>query len=139
MNQLHKPETMPKIRIACKARWSYDLRIYLDDQIIGILPLNETREIDLPAGEHKLKAKLGFYGSKDYLFTLFNKERRSFTISKNYVWIILFISFITIITALKTFTAQNKGVLLGFIVIGLVYFLLIRRDSFLKIKEEEQE
>ena len=127
---------MPKIRIVCKLR---DLRIYLDDRKIGILPPNETREIDLPAGEHKLKAKLGFYGSKDYLFTLFNKERRSFTISKNYVWIILFIIFITIIIALKTFTAQNKGLLLGFIVIGLVYFLLIRRNSFYKIKEEGRE
>lgn len=132
---------MPKIRLACKPRSlrNYDLRIYLDDQIIGKLPLNETREIDLPAGEHKLKAKLGFYASKDYLFTLFNKERRSFTISKNYVWIILFIIFITIIIALKTFTAQNKGLLLGFIVIGLVYFLLIRRNSFLKIKEDGRE
>jgi hypothetical protein len=130
---------MPKIRIACKARWSYDLRIYLDDQIIGKLPLNETREIDLPAGEHKLKAKLGFYGSKDYLFTLFNKERRSFTISKNYVWIILFISFLIFIAALQALSAQNKGVSLVLIIIGLIYFLLIRRNSFLKIKEEGRE
>lgn len=132
---------MPKIRLACKPRSlrNYDLRIYLDDQIIGILPLKETKEFDLPAGEHKLKVKWKFFGSKDYSFTLFNKNSRSFTISKNYVWNILFIIFITIITALKTFTAQNKGLLLGFIVIGLVYFLLIRRNSFLIIKEDGRE
>jgi hypothetical protein len=127
---------MPKIRIVCKLR---DLRIYLDDRIIGILPPNESKEFDLPAGEHKLKAKFNFWGSKDYSFTLFNKDNRSFTISKNYVWGILFIIFITALAALHALTLQNNGVSIGLIIIGLIYFLLIRRNSFLKIKEEGRE
>jgi hypothetical protein len=132
---------MPKIRIACKQRLigGYDIRIYLDDQIIDILPPNETKEFDLTTGEHKLKAKWRFFGSKDYSFTLFNKDSRSFTISENYVWNILFIIFITIIAALEAISAQNKGVSLGLIILGLIYFLLIRRNSFLKIKEEGLE
>jgi hypothetical protein len=132
---------MPKIRISNKQRLlsAFNLIIYLDDRIIGILPLNETREFELPAGEHKIKAKWSGFGSKDYSFTLYNRDIRSFTIMKNYVWDILFIIFITAVAALQALTLQNKGVSLGLIFIGLIYFLLIRRNSFLKIKEDGHE
>ena len=136
---------MPKIKVISKREWMmsrYDMKVYLDGQIMGYLPLGTRKEFDIPVGEHKLKAKMGFYRSKDFSITMFNKDIRSFTVSINRAGLVPIIFGILAILTTQIFAPESfkatqlfSGALSSLVVIFAGYFLLFGRNSFLLINE----
>jgi len=140
---------MPKINVISKREWimsRYDMKVYLDGKIMGYLPLGTRKEFDIPVGEHKLKAKLGFYGSRDFSFTVFNKDIRSFTISINKSFMVPILILISVVAVIQISTAESfkkgdlySGICSALVVLVLAYFLFIGRNAYLKVKEDGQE
>lgn len=142
---------MPKIIIHRKRDWSLKIgyqsvfEVLLDGQRIGYLPNGETNEFDVPAGEHKLKIKMGRYGSREHNFNVFNKEARSFTVSsmKNYTTIgaILFLIAVEFThLVLKIHLKQNTmNLIIGAIVLLVIYFQTLGRNSYIFLRENKEE
>lgn len=57
--------------------------LILNGQSLAIIGNGEIKEFDVPAGRHKLKAKIDSYGSKNFLFSIVEKETKVFTLSNN--------------------------------------------------------
>jgi hypothetical protein len=140
---------MPKINIISKREGMmsrYDMKVYLDGKIMGYLPLGTSKEFDVPVGEHKLKAKMGFYRSKECSFTMFNKDLRTFTVSINKSFVVPILILISVAVILQISTEESfkqndlyAGICSALVVLVLAYFLFIGRNTFLKVKEVGQE
>jgi hypothetical protein len=75
---------MAKIEITRKNEWINrfrNYRIYLDGQKIGTISNNETREFEVPSGQHTLTAKIDWCGSKTHSFSANEVERKEFSFS----------------------------------------------------------
>ena len=122
------------------------IEVYLDGKSTGYFPKGKSKEFDLPAGQHKLKAKTRWLGSKEMKFTVFNKESKSFIISTNkflisYLAIIALIDMYILIAG-KNYLPEHEFVSIFKTIAGLmfliiaIYFLTIGRNNYLTIKEK---
>jgi hypothetical protein len=137
---------MPKISITRKKDWvirDVSFEIYLDEQRIGNISKGETKAFDVPVGPHKLKIKIGHFGSKDFYYTSFNKESKSFLVTRNWAVRILPPIFITVYVLTRVFIGNkiknnNWLLILDSLFILIIYwqFYLIGRNNYLKIKEQ---
>ena len=136
---------MPKIRIyqkkGCGARYRV-IDLYLDGEILGYIPNGESIEFNIPIGEHLLRAKMGFYRSKVVKCTMFNRESKSLTISRNSVVHMLFPIIILLLGVLQFYSAriyksEHNG-LMAFCGLSLlsVYSFTLGRNSLI-MKEGE--
>jgi hypothetical protein len=142
---------MPKIKIHRKKDWSLQIgyhsvfEVLLDGQRIGYLPNGETSEFEVAPGGYKLKMKMGRYGSREHDINLFNKETRSFTVSsmKNYTTIAALLFLIAIeFTHLVLKIHLNKNtmnIIIGAIVLLVIYFQTIGRNSYIFLRENKEE
>ena len=115
------------------------IEIFLDGKNLGHFPKGIKKEIDLPAGEHKLRAKMNWYSSKDLNFTLFRKEKRSFMVSTNKAVFIPVVLFPVIYALTEIFTRNSEMNLFLIHTIGVlltVYMIIFFRSNYLIIKEE---
>jgi hypothetical protein len=138
---------MPKIIIKRKRTFglkSAVIEVFMDDKRLGYLPKGETIEEEIAAGEHKLKAKIGFYGSREIAFYAGNKETKSFKVSQDFKMLVIpLITFFVLLYAsirllpiipyphYKIFFVQIPAILL------LIYLLTFGRNRQLKISEGE--
>lgn len=125
------------------------IEVFLNGKSIGCFPNGKSREFDIPSGQHKLKAKSRWYGSKEMNFTLFNKEKKTFVISRN-MFLIRPLAVLGLIDAFLVIFGRNQHPEHKFIIIfktvgGLlfilmiVYYLTIGRSNYLIIKEKSTE
>lgn len=135
---------MSKISVHRKRDWMIGLKIFevfLDGSRIGYLLNGETNEFEVSAGPHKLKVKMGRYGSRDFSFTMFNNETMSFTVSQNYnrfgIVAIIVMVYILCKHYLSTLKLDHiySMLPLAFVMLLATYFQTIGRNTYLKIKE----
>lgn len=143
---------MAKIRITRTNEWINKARqigIYFDNQKIGTVRSGESKEFDVPSGQHKVRAKIDWCGSKDLTCQINEKEIKTMTISgfkyADYSIIGFLIPF-GIYSLLKIFINTDSKLLAItclslsiFLFLGLTYYLTFGRNSYLRIKENKAE
>ena len=142
---------MPKITIHRTRDWTLKIgyssisEVLLDGQRVGYESGGETSEFDVAQGQHKLKIKMGWYGSRDYNFNLFDKETKSFTVTsmRRYITVaaILFIIVVEYLhLILKIQMKQNIiHIIIASIILIFICFLIFGRNAFLFIKENKEK
>lgn len=133
---------MPRIKIFRKKDWFIRYRvfeIFLDGQKMGYLSNGESIEFDAPAGQHKLRVKMGRLRSKDFNYTVYNKENKSFTVSRNQIIGMIIIILIFLVTFMEFFIHRifkMERRVLEFITVTIVLFHSYGgKIHFLNIKE----
>jgi hypothetical protein len=139
---------MPKISVYRKSGWMTRFKVvelYLDGERIGYLSNGETKEFDVPVGQHTLKAKMGWYGSKNLDCTVYNKESKSYTLSPNYIPVSLHIFVILCIVLIQNYLKNVHKLSHSYIWLFPALILLIvgsyqiiGRNNYLIIKEDGQ-
>ncbi len=134
---------MGKIKIKNRVRAGFDLRIYLDDHVICILPSGGEFGFELPSGHHKLRAKERVFGSKDFSFTIFNKDKRVFTVSNTNTSKIFLLSLFILLSLMAWiyFTNSFSKDLFPRIftitgIIAFAFYLFVSRNNAFVIREE---
>ncbi len=137
---------MGKIKIKNRERGlttGYDMRIYLDNNLICLLLSGGEFELDVPPGPHKLRVKESVFGSKDYSFTIFNKEDRVFIVTKSNTGNIFLISSYILLALLGGIFFSNSfkaelfpGVFAISGLILVVFYLFVFRNDAFVIREE---
>ena len=100
---------MPKISVCRKRNWMISLKkfeVFLDKQRIGYLMKGETAVYEVPAGPHNIKVKMGMLGSKSIDFNVYNKEKKSFSVSRNQIITVIFIILLLLAILMETY---NRG------------------------------
>lgn len=127
-----------------KSAWNNRARkmgIYLDGQKLDTIGNGETKEFDVPTGEHTLRAKIDWLGSRDVHFFVGVDETKTFVLSDNPGISKLFFvaSILLAITLVFRFDGTNNYRLwLGIpALIILIYFLVIKRNEYLLLREVE--
>jgi hypothetical protein len=137
---------MPKIKIHRKKDWtirSKVFEVFVDGTRIGYLSNGETNEYDVPAGQHKIKVKMGRFGSNNFECNIFNKDSKSFIVSFNSIAIIVGIVLMTGVLFLGMFLMKmHKGERIyswfftAFIAVFAIYWQTVGRNTYLILKEE---
>ena len=133
---------MPKIKIIRKKDWLIRYRvfeIYLDGQKMGYLSNGENFEFDAPAGQHKLRVKMGYYRSRELPCTLYSKETKSFTVSRNQIMVMIIIILLLLSTFLEIFLRHTfkieRRVFEIMTVLVVLFHTFGGKIHFLSIKE----
>jgi hypothetical protein len=136
---------MPKLIVTHKGKFKGKYELYSDGQSIGLISNGETREIDVPEGEHTFEARMGNYRSKTLNYKMFSKDRKSILLYPNkistFFLLIGLLNFCFLILILSGIL-KHKGpysMLFFFILILSYYFLVVRRNNYIIIKEEGVE
>jgi len=140
---------MAKIRIKRTNEWNNRFRqigVYLDNQKIGSILNGETKEFDIPSGQHTVRAKIDWCGSKDLTCQINENEIKTVTISSfkfgNYL-MPGFAGLMVLYLILKKFVdSQITDILLVItvpILLLAAYNLTVGRSSYLQIKEIQTE
>ena len=136
---------MPTINILHKRDLKHSFRkieIFLNGKNIGNLSKCIETGIEIPAGKHKIAANMKNFRSRDYYFTIFNKENKSIFITTNKGSITPFIIYTLVEIFLVGFAGRlnlDHRLTRMIPLIGAflwVFFIVIGRKSFLKIEEE---
>ncbi len=136
---------MAKIKIKRTNEWNNRARqigVYLDNQKIGTILNGETKEFDIPSGQHTVRAKIDWCGSKNITIQTNENEIKTVTISGfkygNYL-MPGFAGLMVLYFILKKFVdSQFTDILLVItipILLLVIYYLTIGRSSYLQIKE----
>jgi hypothetical protein len=139
---------MAKIRIRRTNEWINKTRqigVYLDNQKIGTISSGETKEFVIPPGQHKVRAKIDWCGSKDLTCQIHETEIKTLTISgfkyADYSIIGFFMPF-GIYSFLKIYLNTDSKLLAitslcisVALFVGVTYYLTIGRNSYLRIIE----
>lgn len=139
---------MPVINILAK-RALKRIEIYLNDENMGHLSNIKNREINLPAGQYKITVKYLWHKSKEFKFSLYNKENKSVVITINYVLLFMnalmhaimltFIQWLIYYLQLnhnfhKHHFDSNKHLILVFF-IALILSMFLNRGKYVEIME----
>lgn len=133
---------MPKIKIVRERDWVIRYRVFeilMDGERIGYISNGETNEFEVPTGQHTLKVKMGRVRSKDLNYTMYSKETKSFTISRNKVMSIIIFMMVLLVTLAEIFlrhTFKLERKLLVFVPVLVAFIHFIARVHFLIIKED---
>lgn len=138
---------MTKVRIKRTNTWMNRARrvdVCIDGEKIGTLSNNETKDFTIAPGQHQLKAKINWCGSKDYSFDMRENKVEAFKIDsfKNSKHLLIVgCNALAIFLLLKFALQINNDILNGFgfgIALGgvlvLVYYLTLGRNAYLEIK-----
>ena len=130
---------MGKLRIHRSNQWYggvRDYKIFLDNQKIGEVGKGDTKEFNIPDGEHQLFAKIDWFETKKISINLENDEEREIVLkssqkSKWTIPIIFILPFLIYLTDLKL-----ELLLLLFIplILILLYTLTYGKKSFIKVE-----
>jgi hypothetical protein len=135
---------MAKIKIARTCEWNNRAReigVYLDKRKIGTISNGETKEFEVPTGQHKLSAKIDWCGSQELSCMINETETKTVTISGfkfTKFFIPIFGSLIPIhlilnglfkITFIIWLIIPACLILAYYLTLGRNYYLVIREDS----------
>lgn len=140
---------MAKIKIKRANEWDNRVRqigVYLDNQKIGTILNGETKEFDIPSGQHTFRAKIDWCGCKDLTCQINETEVKTVTISSfkygNYL-MPGFAGLTAMFFTLKIiFNIQFVNIFLVFalpLLLLVTYYLTVGRNSYLQIKENQTE
>jgi len=133
---------MAKIQITRSAEWVNNARrigVWLDGQKIGNFYDKETKEFEVPEGQHKLYAKIDWCGSKEVFFTLNENETKNLTLSA-FRYSRLLIGYSACLIALHFILKHTLkfDFLIWFLIpsfLVFIYYLTIGRNKYLIINE----
>lgn len=115
--------TLRLMRPDDKTNQMAEMVVYLNGEQLGILRNNETKAIEVPPGEHRLKARVESQESKVFKFPLTIGERKSLVVT--------------------TYNKESSpeplisGTLLDFIVapLQMLYYFIIGNNQYVAISE----
>lgn len=133
---------MPKLEITLKEKYNKrtkQIYVFCDGQEIGTVYNSETEEFDINAGQHKVKAKTGWYGSQEYNLSVDEGETKALKVAVfkygnmiiSSFFIILILHFIA-----NTFLGIKYIALLNIPgIFIMLYYLTLGRNNYLVIEE----
>ena len=119
-----------------------DYQLYIDGKNIGKIGNGQTKEFSIPAGKHKLIARIDWCSSQEIEFEVQETQTRTFNVGsfKNGKWIMP-ISLITLVS-LYVFNRYFENKLLIFSIFVIVplfgvlfYYITIGRKKYLTLSE----
>ncbi|MCK9412586.1 MAG: hypothetical protein M0Q53_09815 [Prolixibacteraceae bacterium] len=133
---------MSNLKITKKVTVSGDMEIYLDEKMLGVVSDCETKLFDVPIGQHKIRAKLRYFGSAENSF-MFTEHALALTV-KDRKWLNYF-SYIyaTLLMILLLFRAEIKFSEIHMIFLGIppllvfIYAFTIGRNKRMIIVESK--
>lgn len=138
---------MKKITIKRKSEWQNRKRkiaIYVDDEKVGTIDNGEIKEFELKEGKHKIKAKIDWYGSKEFDFELSENFKGYFEVSgfKNgnvvniLLLVLMFLYFIlNILSRQQSLSFNTKYILIPLIPLFLyyLYYISLGKNKYLEL------
>jgi len=118
--------------------------IYVDKKKIGTIANGETKEFEIPSGQHVVKAKIDWCGSNNLTCQINENEQKTISLSSfNYgkSFVQCLIVAIALLFILKySFDIKSDNFFLAgiFPTVLVFYYLTIGRGSYLRIKEENK-
>ena len=135
---------MGKLIISRKLEWNNKLRqigIYMDGQKIGTIGNGEIKTFDVPDGNHSIKAKIDWCGSRESAFSISGEEKKYFKLSGfKYSNIIMPMALVIVILSLllrKLFHIDYAAWLILPVFLMLLYYLTFGRNDYLTLKQTE--
>lgn len=135
---------MGKIIITRNQEWNNKLRqigIYVDGIKIGTIGNGEVKTFEIPEGNHSLKAKIDWCGSREIDFSVAGEEKKYFKLSGfKYSKIIMPLAialFILSFVLRKLFHIDYAAWLILPIFLLLFYYLTFGRNDYLTLKQTE--
>jgi len=135
---------MGKIVVSRKQEWNNRLRqigIYVDGQKLGTIGNGEVKTFDIPDGNHSIKAKIDWCGSREIEFLISAEEKKYFRLSGfKYSNIIMPIALVLVILSIflrRLYHFDHTIWLILPIFLILLYYLTIARNDYLTLKQTE--
>lgn len=117
-------------------------RIYIDGKSLGKISSGETKEFNIPEGEHSLNAKIDWCGSEDFPISIKINETKTVIISGFKYGSVLIFLFVLLFVFYFLFSESMKLNFIFFvqlpIFLVIVYFLTIKRNKYLVIRESNK-
>jgi len=133
---------MPKLKVTLTQEWNKRTKkidVICDGLVLGSVFNGDTSEFEIAPGQHKLKVKSGWYGSKELVFNIYDNEVKSVS-ARIFKYGDLIISSLFVVIALhfiaSTFFDIKFLVWLNipaFLIMG--YYLTLGRNDYLVITE----
>lgn len=136
---------MAKIIITRTSEWNNRLRsvgIYVDDQKIGTIANGETKTFDIADGQHNIRAKVDWCGSRTVDFSISGEEKKYFRLSgyrySRYMGLVV-ASIIILNFILKRTIGLNYVLWLIIpLFVYLLYYITFGRNDYLRLREEDK-
>lgn len=102
-----------------------EMDVYLNGKQLGSICNNEIKVFVVSAGKHRLKARIGSQGSKEYRFSIGDAENKTFVIATD--------------NNANSPEPLVSGTLVDFIVapLQLLYYFIIGHNRYLTISESK--
>lgn len=113
--------------------------LYFDGEEVEVVYNNETKELEIPSGTHRLSARTGWCGSEDYTFTMTEDETRTLEIDifKYANWIVssIFMVMALHFIAMLMWNIKFISLLNIPLILFFLYYLTLGRNKYLVIKK----
>ena len=138
---------MPKLKLTRPKQLSdrfREITVYLDGEKLGTFLNGETKEYDIPSGQHIVSAKIDWFwcGSRDWNITINETDKKTITISPykyadqlTALCIFLTVLHIIIDNQLKPKLDFIVGILAIPIFLIILYYLTFGRKDYVTLKE----
>jgi hypothetical protein len=135
---------MPKITISRKQEWNNRLRhftIYLDGQKLGSVGNGEVKTFDIPDGNHSMRAKVDWCGSRELEFSITGDETKYFKLSgfkhsNTIMPAAVVLLFLSLILRRLYHIAFAQWLILPIFLL-LLYYLTLGRNDYLTLVQSE--
>lgn len=135
---------MPLLKIKRTSEWlniARDIGVYLDGEKIGVIGHGQTQEFEIEPGEHDLRTKIDWCGSKTLRFEVGENENQHIELSgfKYGKWLMPIVFILSV--ALYFYGHQfdfAKIITFGIVVpflLYLVYLFTFGRNRYLQLRE----
>lgn len=135
---------MGKIVISRQQEWNNKLRqigIYMDGEKIGTIGNGEVKTFDVPEGNHAIKARIDWCGSRELNFFISGDDKKYFKLSGfKYSNIVMPLAIVLVILSLilrKVFHVDYAAWLILPVFLILFYYLSFGRNEYLTLKQTE--
>jgi hypothetical protein len=115
-----------------------DYRLFIDGQKIGTIGNNQTKEFEIPIGQHSLIAKIDWCSSPEFSFEVSDRESKVVLLGgiRSWRWVMPLITmFVALALILKDVSYYISTVLVLIPFLYILYYLTIGRKNYLTIKE----
>jgi hypothetical protein len=135
---------MGKIVISRKQEWNNRLRqfhIFLDGQKLGSVGNGEVKTFEIPDGNHSIRAKVDWCGSRDVDFSISGDEKKYFRLSgfkysSTMMPAAVVLLFLSLILRRLYHIAFAEWLILPIFLL-LLYYLTIGRNDYLVLVQSE--
>ena len=117
-----------------------EYRLYIDGQKIGTIGNEQTKDFEIPAGQHSLIARIDWCSSPELSFVINDNDSKTFLVGglKNGKMIIPLLIVILTLSLILPHTSHNyyKMLLVLPPFLFLLYILTLGRRNYLTLKEK---